>query len=298
MINFPSTLWYYIIEIAPSLALGLLLSGVVHEFLPDSLVQRHLVRKGVMPVLYVTIIGIILPVCCFGTLPIALSLRRKGVPLGPVLAFMVATPATSIMAILITWRLLGPGFTLYLCMSVIAMGLIIGLIGNLLKYSEVKNTRPGECLMCSGHEHDGHFHHDKKVSHRIISVLSFGFIDIPKHIGTVLIIAVILSAAVASIPAVESIIKSYLTGWTGYLSALVFGIIMFMCDTGSVPLVHAFIRQGLGAGAGMVLLLVGPITSYGALLIIKKEFGMKTMLVYLFGVSVTALLMGICFGLL
>lgn len=295
MILFFDTLWYYIAEITPSLALGLLLSGVVHEFLPESIAERYLSRKGVLPILYVTIIGIILPVCCFGSLPIAITLRRKGVSLGPILAFLVATPATSVTALLVTWRLLGMGFAIYLCMSVIATGLLIGVIGNLLGDSGAETARFGECPVCSGDGHTGHSHHSKTLSRRVISVLSFGFIDIPRHIGLELIIAVAVSAAVGSIPAVESIIKKYLAGWTGYLAALAFGLIMFMCATGSVPLVHAFIRQGLDAGAGMVLLLVGPITSYGTILIVGKEFGTKTLIVYLGAVSAASLIFGACY---
>ncbi len=294
MIQFLDTLWYYTAAITPSLALGLLLSGVVHEFLPESIAERYLGRKGVLPVLYVTIIGIILPVCCFGALPIAVTLRRKGVPLGPILAFLVATPATSITAILVTWRLLGLGFTFCLCLGVIAMGLIIGLIGNFLAYPEAEAIAE-ECPMCCGNGHAGHSHHQVSIFQRIVSVFSFGFIDIPKHIGIELLAGVALAAAVGSILPVEHVIRGYLFGWRGYLGALLFGLLMFMCATCSVPLVHAFIQQGLNAGAGMVLLLVGPITSYGTILVIRKEFGMKILSVYLGIISMAALILGACF---
>ncbi|MEW6481837.1 MAG: permease, partial [bacterium] len=62
------------------------------------------------------------------------------------------------------------------------------------------------------------------------------------------------------------------------------------------PLVHAFVSQGMSIGAGMVLLLVGPITSWGTILVLRKEFGGKTLAVYLVIIAVMALALGWCFS--
>ncbi|MEW6684653.1 MAG: permease [Candidatus Edwardsbacteria bacterium] len=286
-----------LLKLFPVWRWGLLLSGVIHEFVPQSFVNRHLGRKGILPLFYVTIAGIILPLCCFGSLPVAIGFRRKGVSLGPILAFLIATPATSITAILVTWRLLGIGFTLYLCFSVILMGLIIGLIGNLLRFSKVESESEA-CPMCEEGEHISHRHHKKGIKSRIISVFSFGFIDIPRHIGLELIIGLILAALVASITPLGSLVKIYLAGGFGYLFALIFGLLMYICSTASVPLVHAFISQGLNIGAGLVLLLVGPITSWGTILVIRKEFGNKILLVYLGVICLLSLVLGYFFAFL
>ena len=52
---------------------------------------------------------------------------------GPVLAFLVATPATSITALLVCYALLGIKFTVFIFFAVIVMGLVMGLIGNLIR---------------------------------------------------------------------------------------------------------------------------------------------------------------------
>lgn len=297
VLDFLCALQHYTIEIVPSVALGLFLSGVIHEFVPQSWVNRYLNRKGILPIFYVTIAGIILPLCCFGSLPVAIGFRKKGVPLGPILAFLVATPATSITAILVTWGLLGIGFTLYLCLSVVLMGLIIGLIGNLLPFEPVE-SQSDACPMCEEGEHINHRHHEKGIKNRITSVLSFGFVDIPKEIGLELIIGLILAAVVVSITPLGNLIKNYLMAGFGYLFALIFGLLMYICSTASVPLVHAFIGHGLNIGAGLVLLLVGPITSYGTILVIRKEFGIKILLVYLGVICAFSLIFGYIFALI
>ncbi|UCD83432.1 MAG: permease [Deltaproteobacteria bacterium] len=297
ILPFLETLKDYIIDVAPSLALGLFLSGLIHEFVPEAWMNRYLNRKGILPIFYITVAGIILPLCCFGSLPVAIGFRKKGVPLGPILAFLVATPATSVTAILVTWRLMGIGFTLYLCLSVVLMGLVIGLIGNLLPFPPVESTSDG-CHMCEEDEHINHHHHEKGIKNRVTSVLSFGFIDIPKEIGLELTVGLILAAVVASITPLGNLIQNYLVAGFGYLFALIFGLIMYFCSTASVPLVHAFVNQGLNIGAGLVLLLIGPITSYGTILVIRKEFGNKILLVYLGVICSLSLILGYLFSVL
>ena len=82
----------YLVEVLPFLFIGFLLSGLIHEFIPAKLVEKHLGGKGIKPILYSTLAGTILPICCISSLPIALSLHQKGARLGSVLAFLVATP--------------------------------------------------------------------------------------------------------------------------------------------------------------------------------------------------------------
>jgi uncharacterized membrane protein YraQ (UPF0718 family) len=137
----------YLIEILPYLAIGFLLSGLIHEFVRSKWVERYLGGRGVKPVLYSALIGTILPICCFGSLPVAVSLHQKGARLGPVLAFLVATPATSIIALLVAYRLMGLKFTVFIFFAVIAMGLVMGLVGNLIAIkSEVLTPQEQQAL--------------------------------------------------------------------------------------------------------------------------------------------------------
>ena len=93
-------------------------------------------------------------------------------------------------------------------------------------------------------------------------------------------------------------VGDYFSGHFGYLFSLVFGVMMYICSTASVPLVHAFILKGMNIGAGMVLLPVGPVTSWGTILVLRKEFGGKTLLVYLVVISIMALALGYCFSIM
>lgn len=289
--------FHYLIEILPVLLIGFLISGIIYEFVPTTWVEKHLGGKGIKPIFLATIVGVLLPVCCFGSLPLAISFYRKGARLGPVSAFLAATPATSISALLVTYRLLGPGFAIYIFFAVILLGIILGTLANTLPSPHpppvaVVAICP-DCLPHSPCEE-----HKKTLFHHLLSILKFSFIELPKDIGKEILIGIFLAALVATVVPIGVFIKTYLATFGGYIFALIFGLIMYICSTSSVPLVHALILKGMNIGAGMALLILGPITAFGALLVIRKEFGIRILLFYLFLISLLSLTFGYIFQLL
>ena len=295
MEHFIGVFLHYLYEVLPALAIGFLISGFVHEMIPEDLVLKYLGKRGMAPILFSTLIGTLLPVCCWGSLPIAISFYKKGAKLGPVLAFLVATPATSVSALLVAYSVLGPVFAVYIFFAVIVMGVVIGLAGNMLNI-EPKNT--GEDITCSHCKADpahAKLHIKKTASTRILAALKYACIDLPREIGPELFLGLVLAAIVATFMPIGHIIKMYFGGWFGYVFSVVFGIITYICSTASVPLVDSLIKQGMNFGAGMTLLLIGPVTSYGTILVLAKEYGVKVVTVFLMALIVISVLLGVGF---
>lgn len=292
MDNFIRVLLHYLAEVVPALAIGFLISGIVHEMVPEDKVLRYLGSKGIKPILYSTLVGTFLPVCCWGSLPIAVSFYKKGARLGPVLAFLVATPATSISALLVAYRVLGLGFTMYIFLAVIVMGLVMGLIGNRIKYTP-RMSEKVTCPQCEANPGHALTHKKKTIPKKIISALKYAYIDMPREIGLELLIGLLLAAFVSVFVPIGRLIKLYLGDWRGYLFAIVFGILMYICSTASVPLVDSLMRQGMNHGAGMALLLIGPVTSYGTILVLRKEYGIKVLAAFLITLVILSVLLGI-----
>ena len=321
----------YLIEVLPYLAIGFLLSGLIHELIPGGWVERHLGGKGIRPILYATLAGTILPLCCFGSLPVAVSLYKKGARLGPVLAFLIATPATSLSALFVSYALLGIKFTAYIFFAVVLMGVVIGVIGNLIKFKPkgqvteiavdpvcgmsvdtgegLKTEYKGQTYyFCSPHcqaafvaEADKYATEGQPcigIKRKLISALRFCFVDMVREIGLELLLGLVLAALVATVAPIGNFVGDYLGGAWAYPFSLVFGLIMYICSTASVPLVHAFVSQGMNIGAAMVLLIVGPITSWGTILVLRKEFGGRILLAYLGIISGMALILGWLFSLI
>lgn len=291
--HFFNIFFHYLKEIIPALAIGFFISGLVHELIPEDIVLKYLGRPGIRPIVYSTLVGTVLPVCCWGSLPIAVSFYRKGARLGPVLAFLVATPATSVSALFVVYSILGLKFAVYIFFAVIIMGIAIGLIGDTMKYESRRMSEDITCPHCDLKSE--HTHSKKTLAQKCISALKYAYIELPQEIGLELFIGLVLAAAVGTFVPIGRIIKTYFGGWLGYAFSIGFGIIMYLCSTASVPLIDSLIKAGMNAGAGMTLLLIGPVTSYGTLLVIRKEYGAKVLMVFLASLIVTSLILGLGF---
>ena len=77
------------------------------------------------------------------------------------------------------------------------------------------------------------------------------------------------------------------------LVMLVVGIPMYICAVASTPVAAGLLLAGVSPGAVLVFLLVGPATNIASFALLKQELGLKVTAMYLFGLSVLSLMMGL-----
>lgn len=294
-LQFISTFYVYIKELWFTLALGFLLSGVIHLYIPEKIVDKYLGQRGLKPIFLSSIIGTILPVCCIGSLPIAVTLKRKGARMGAILAFLITTPATSISALIVCWKLMGAMFTLIIFISVIIMGLLVGLIANQFSWNIAEEGNNEQSL-----KKEDCCHKDKPKTEfkqgfleKLKEILIYAYIDLPKNMGLEILIGIALASFIDIYEPLQNFIQHYLVGIVGYVFILFFGLFTYVCSTASVPMAHALLNSGMSVGQAVCYLLVGPITSYGTILVIRKDFGNRALLLYLSVISICAVLTGI-----
>lgn len=286
----------YLGEIVFPVLIGFIFSGIIHEFVSERFVQKHLGNDSVGAVFTATWIGALLPVCCVGSLPIAVTLRQKGARLGPMLAFLVTTPATSAPAIFLSIKLMGLTFTAFMVTTVVLLGLVIGFFGNFLEISNPqKNKAASDC--CCG-EHSSGDLNKTIVLKRIVNVLKYAFVVLPRKIGLEIVIGALVASIIVSFESLRGFLRAQLSGFKGYLILVVIGLIDYVCSTASVPVADALTRSGVSLGKSMVYLLMGPITSYATILVIRKEFGTKVLMVYLVVIAIGSVYAGWLYDLL
>lgn len=285
----------YFQELWLTLAIGFLISGFFFKFIPTDFIEKHLGEKGLRPILISSFVGTLLPICCIGSLPIAITLRRKGATLGAVLAFMVATPATSISALIVCWRLFGLTFTVFIFFAIIFMALVMGVVANSMKLKTVGSENNQEKEACCHEDASQQHGPEPRIPQKIKEAVSYAFVTLPKEIGVQILIGIALASFITVFEPIQYLIREYLTGATGYLFVLVTGLVTYVCSTASVPLADAFLKSGLSHGQALCYLLVGPITSYGTILVIKKDFGSRVLIVYLSIISFLSLLYGLVY---
>jgi uncharacterized membrane protein YraQ (UPF0718 family) len=93
-------------RIAPWVVIGIALGSLIHGYLPTDVVEQVGGRSNPLAVPLVVVLGVPLYANAAGTIPIVEALLGKGIPLGTVLAFMMAVTALSIPELLILRRVM------------------------------------------------------------------------------------------------------------------------------------------------------------------------------------------------
>lgn len=111
-----------IIEALPFVLLGIVLSIFVQIWLPQSVFFRIIPKRRVPRRLVLSCLGIFLPVCECGNVPLARGLMIRGLTLGDSLTFLLAAPIINPVTILTTRQAFGGDSTI----------LVFRLLGGLL----------------------------------------------------------------------------------------------------------------------------------------------------------------------
>lgn len=281
VINFLKEILNLWLDVSPYLILGMTIAGIVHVFLGKEFVSRHLGRGGIGSILKATLIGVPLPVCSCGVIPLATSLRNDGAHKSSVLAFLVATPATGIDSIMVTYSLLGPLFAVFKVVGAFISGITLGIIDFWVE------GRKENLIPVPHHTHI-------KISHgfKLKEFIKYAFFEIPRDIGKWLFIGIVFGAAI-SVVVPEDFLANHISFPGDFLAALLIGTPLYVCATGSIPIAASLIEKGISPGAAMVFLIAGPATNTLTMAFVRAKLGRKSFYLYIFNIIITALVMGL-----
>ena len=126
-----------IIESLPFVFLGILLSTVVQVWLPEGFLLRRLPANPVARRVVLSLLGMLLPVCECGNVPLARGLIAKGLTVAESMTFLFAAPILNPITIITTQQAFGWD-------SPILISRILGgfLIANLVGWIYSRHPRP------------------------------------------------------------------------------------------------------------------------------------------------------------
>lgn len=297
---------------APYLLLGLLAAGALRVFIPDELLLRMLGGTRRRSVVLASLLGIPLPICSCGIVPVSVALRRKGAGRGPTMAFLVSTPETGVDSIALTLGLMGPVMAVFRPMVALVTSLVGGLAvrasdgdhgddeGDL---GEDETAPPTACA-CEEEGQDGCDEDDPGAGApddggKLRSMLRYGFVDLLGEMAVWLLVGLALTAVVgAALPdgALEG--GALGSGLASMLLMVFVGLPIYMCASGSTPLGAALVAKGLNPGAALVFLLVGPTTNLATITLVRRFHGDRFVKIYLATVVGCALLGGVALNVL
>lgn len=304
------------VESAPWLLLGLFVAGVMHEWVPVSVLQKHMGSGSVAAIGKAAVIGAPLPLCSCGVIPAAVGLRRSGASKPATVAFLVSTPETGVDSVSVSYALLGPVFAVVRPIVAVISAIYAGVLVKLLADTErpatpepvsaccdstthVNTARQADCGTPQASRHAAHTaccsarqtSRGLRVQRKLADILNYATGNLLDDIIIWLLAGLAMAAAIKTwVPA------DFLTQWgDGFIAMLVMalvGIPMYICATASTPLAVGFLAAGLSPGAILVFLMAGPATNISTMGMIYQEMGKRTLGLYLFAVVSMSMVSG------
>ncbi len=279
MSHFLDNLWQTTLELAPWLLLGAFVAGLLHLLLPTNFIERQL--TGRWSVLKAVALGVPLPLCSCGVIPMAVGMHQKRASRGATVGFLISTPQTGVDSILVSAAMLGWPFALFKVLAALVTGVVGGQMTNLLDKGE-----PSLPIVSSSPA--------TGARRRSLRALIEHAIEILHSIWGWLVVGVVVSAWISTV-----IPKSAFDGLAAYGGlaamgvALAISLPLYVCATASVPIAAALVHGGLPPGAALVFLMAGPATNLATIGAVHRTLGMRSLVVYLTTIIAGSILGGV-----
>ncbi|MBN1257782.1 MAG: SO_0444 family Cu/Zn efflux transporter [Planctomycetes bacterium] len=280
--------WLVLGQMAPYLLLGFLIAGILSVCVSPPWVEKHLGKRGLWQVIKASLLGVPLPLCSCGVIPVSVSLRQSGASRAATTAFLISTPQTGVDSIAVTYSMLGPVFAIFRPLVALITGIIGGALvqafgePNEIKPVEIPGGKSSPC--CEDHC----CMEEKPKANALARIFSHGFIALPRDIGPALLIGIIIAGGIAALVPEKSQAAYLGSGALSILLLMAAGVPVYVCATASVPIAAGLMHMGASPGAAVAFLIAGPATNAATFTTIWKALGHRTALLYLLTVAISA----------
>lgn len=305
--------WHMTVLAAPFLLLGLAMAGLVHVLLPERVVQRYLGRSGLSGAATAAAVGVPLPVCSCGVLPLAVEMKRKKATDAASLSFLTTTPESGVDSVLFSWALLGPLMAVARPVAAFATAMLGATWMTVFPTSQPAQASSrdvladGEpaCGSCCGSQKAAMSELEsepvsgsERVGGRSIwgdarSALRYGFGEMLDDIAFWLVLGLVLAGILSVLLPSDLAALGLGGGLWPMLVMLCIGIPLYICASASTPVAAALLAKGLSPGAALVFLLAGPATNAASLVVLARTFGGRFVRVYVSSVAAGSLACGL-----
>ncbi|MCP4786010.1 MAG: hypothetical protein GY878_20915 [Fuerstiella sp.] len=279
-----AAIWNIWLELAPWLLLGAMVAGLMHVLVPTGWLRRHL--SGRMGVAKAVLVGVPLPLCSCGVIPVGLGLRNEGASRGASVGFLISTPQTGVDSILVSVSFLGWPFGILKVVVALVTGLVGGVVANIVEADDEQSANTASSKPV----------HPTDTASRLQAFVSQS-LDVVRSIWGWLVIGVVISAVITNVVPPNSLSEvGALTGIRALLVTLVISLPLYVCATASVPIAAALVDSGLPPGAALVFLMAGPATNVATLGAVYRTLGRRSLIVYVVTIIVGSVAAGLAFN--
>lgn len=122
--------WFIFLDVSVYMLFGFFVAGLLSVFFKAEKVRQYLGTGRVKPVFLAALVGIPIPLCSCGVVPVAAGLKKQGANNGAALSFMIATPESGVDSIAVSYAMLDPVLTVMRPVAGFFTAVCTGLVQN------------------------------------------------------------------------------------------------------------------------------------------------------------------------
>ncbi len=269
------------LESAPALVIAFAASGLVHAFLPRSVVGWLGKGGSFTQSLRGLLVGPLLPVCSCGVLPLYRSMIARGTPRAAALTLLVAAPEIGLATFLVSWSLLGGTVTIVRGIAAVVTAVAVGYGVTRLGRRPVRPEAPMPVAPMGPKQ---------PLLDRLWSGVRYGLGDTVDHTSPWIMIG--LAVAAFAEPLLDGEAVARVSPWIEVPLFAVLGVPMYVCASGATPLVAVLLHKGVSPGAAIAFLLTGPATNLTTFGVLRNLHGRRLAGLFAAGMVVVPTLLG------
>ena len=276
--------WYWLLGIV----LGSVISVFVKDKIHDAMTKLSGHKIGIFGIIIASVLGILSPLCMYGTIPLAASFSREGIRDDWLAAFMMSSILLNPQLIMYSFAL-GKEVLAVRIITCFLCGITAGIIIHFVCKEKSFFNFEGFSERAS---HDT----DPNLFLRLLKNVGRNI----KATGGYFLIGIMLSALFQRYVPAEQFAELFGENNEGFglLMAATIGVPLYACGGGTIPLLQQWLYSGMTVGSATSFMLTGPSTKITNLGALKIVLGIKNFILYLAFVMIFSLICGFVVNLI
>lgn len=279
----------YLVQLFPYVVLGCFLGEFLKFTSWTKLIFRFTKKHTALSIISAAVLGILSPLCTYGTVPVLIALFHGGVSCAPLIAFLAASSMMNPQLFIMTVGGLGWEIALLRLLCISVFSLLCGFLTLLLPETFVvrDNIRAQKADPASIENRPAKTFTWKKYLHDVFHNLLF--------VGRMMLIGIAIASFVDMLPMALLFGEIDTSTPVGILFAAAAGIPVYACGGGTIPLIRSLLDQGMSRGSALAFLTVGPATRITSLSAVAAIFKKRFLLCYVIVLLIFSVLAGLLF---
>lgn len=295
-------LWKEFLYILPYLLIGVLCEAIIRTFKWHVKIRKALTHYGILAIPAAALLGLFSPLCACATLPLVISLLVAGLPLAPAMALLVTSPIMSPAAYTMIAGMLGVSWATAILVCAGVLGLVAGYVTHFLRPYGFNEEQIFRKVLPAGDFHDPDYpveslrcecgqqlsHRVDRCTHNKFLVFMARFWEGLQKIGKFALLGLVIEVV-----ALMFIPNEWITGLlegneiASIMTLTLAAVPLHLPQVTAASMLFGFYLPEpgelipLAKGAGVALLIGGPVTALPVMAVFITMFKPRVLALYL-----------------